>query len=373
MSSFTRPLCLAFVLALALSPDVRADEQAIPPGIPKEGELAADTGPDGLCNSTAAGDDVQLAPVGGGTPNLAEIGCGPDGVVGSSAVGDDVQLRPLGSFCGTANVPVIDTGADGVANSLPGGDDIFLPGMVSGTAPANTACVGTGPNGLSGTAVAGDDVQILAVGLGAAGAAVVHCGDDLIPETTANNANPGGDDVQVIPVAFVPTCASANDVVVSSGPTNSISDTRSEGPELVIRAGKPVKVVIPSGRSAGTKSLKLQVYNFEFGATPARSFEIRADDANCPDGTLTLVDADYETPGLQTTGSVDNGRSVKVSMEAVFLPDRVRTVSTKIPFRCEADITVVATDTLPEEDDARVRRNNSTRITFEVYDYNDLP
>jgi hypothetical protein len=373
MTSFARPLCLAFILALTLSPEVRADEQAIPPGIPKEGELAADTGPDGLCNSTAGGDDVQIAPVGGGTPLLPEIGCGPDGVVGSSAAGDDTQLRPLGSFCGTANVPVIDTGADGVANSVLGGDDIYLPGMVSGTAPANTACVGTGADGISGTTVVGDDVQILAAGFGDPGEAVVLCGDDLIPETTANNANVSGDDVQAIPVAFVPTCATANDVVVTSGPTNSISDTRSEGPELVLRAGKPVKIVIPSGRTVGTKSLKLQVYNLEFNETLPRSFEIHADDGNCPDGTLTLVDADYETPGLQTTGSVDNGRSVKVSMEASFLPDRVRSVSTKIPFRCEADITVVASDTFPEEDDARVRRNNSTKINFEVYDYNDLP
>lgn len=373
MTRFPGALRFAFVISLALPAAALADEQAIPAGVPQEGELAINTGPDGICNSTALAGDVQLATVGSGPSDLGEIGCGPDGLVGSTAVADDVQLRPVGSFCGGANVPVISTGPDGIANTALGGDDIYLPGMVMGAAPANTACVGTGSDGLSSSTVAGDDVQVIASGLGNPGQAVILCGDDLIPSTTANNANSGGDDTQEIPVSGLPTCGSANDVVVRSGPLNSISDTRAEGPELVLKAAKPVKIVIGSGKDSAEKDLKLQVYNQEFGAVPSRSFQVNADDGNCPDGTLTHVDADYTTDGDQAVGVIDLSGSAKVSMTAIFTKDRVRTVSNRIPFRCEADITVVATDTDPEEDDARVRRNNSTKITFEVYDYNDLP
>jgi hypothetical protein len=373
MRSDRRILSLAFVCSLAFPAGAFADEQAIPFGVPKEGELSVTTGPDGVCNSTASGDDTQLATVGSGPSNLFEIGCGADGLVGSTAAGDDVQLRPVGSSCASAGVPVIDTGADGVANSAPGGDDTYLAGMVFGAAPAGSACVGTGADGLSGTTAAGDDVQNIAVGVGAANQAVVLCGDDLIPSTAANNANTlTGDDVQVIPVSPIPTCASPNDIVVTSGPVNSISDTLAEGAELVLKVAKPVKIIIASGRKTGAKSLKLQLYDEEFDGA-GRVFRVNADDGNCPDGTLTLVDADYLTDGLQATGTVDAGGSARITMLATFYADRVRAGDSKIPFRCEADITVLATDTDPEEDDARLRRNNSTKIDFEVFDYNDRP
>ncbi len=372
MSSFRRSLCLAFVLSLAFPAGAYADEQAIPPGMPEEGELSVNSGPDGICNTTASGDDTQVTPVGSAVANQPEIGCGPNLIVETAVLGDDVQLRPLSSTCANANVPVVDTGANGFAGSTAGGDDIYLPGMVLGTPPANTPCVGTGPDGLSGSVAAGDDVQEIAVGLGAPGQAVVLCGDDLIPSTTANNAVPGGDDTQVTMVSALPTCATPNDVVVASGPSNSISQTRAEGAELVLRAAKPLKVTIRSGDLSGSKDVKLQVYNQEFGAAASRFFRVNADDGNCPDGTLTLVDADPSADGLQLEAEVDQGGSGRLTMVATFHRDRVRSVSTRIPFRCEADITVVASDTNPEEDDARVRRNNSTKVTFEVFDYNDF-
>jgi hypothetical protein len=365
-------LRVAFLVSLAASADVRADEQSIPPGVAREGELTVNSGPDGLCNSAAAGDDVQLAPVGGGAANTPAIGCGADGLVQSTAAGDDVQLRPLLGLCASANVPVIDSGADGIVNSAPAGDDAYLAGMAMGAGLANGPCVGTGPNALGNSLAAGDDVQELGVGLGNSNAPVVICGDDLIPSTTANNAG-AGDDVQVIPVSALPTCVAANDVVVSSGPTDSISSTRAEGPEFVIRAAKPVKITIRSGESSGSKSVKLQMYNQEFGAVTLRDVAVLADDGNCPDGTLSLVDASSKEDGLDYAAAIDAGGSAKITMLATFHADRVRTVSTKIPFRCEADITAVGLDTQPEEDDARVRRNNSTKVTFEVFDYNDLP
>src|SRR5690242_4270556 len=110
MHPITLALRLAFLLLLLASADAFADEQAIPPGVPKEGELSVDTGPNGLCDSAAGGDDTQLAAVGAGTPNLLEIACGPNLIVDSTASGDDVQLRPALSYCANASVPVIGTG-----------------------------------------------------------------------------------------------------------------------------------------------------------------------------------------------------------------------------------------------------------------------
>lgn len=363
----------AFLVALAAWP-VFADEQSIPAGGPEEGELAVDSGADGVCASTAAGDDVQLTPVGAAAPRRPEIECGADGIVGSTAGGDDTQLRAPGSYCGAADVPVIDTGADGIANTVLAGDDAYAAGVVFGAAVPNTPCVGTGPDGIASSTAIAFDTQVTAVGFGNASRPVVTCGDDLIPSTTANNANPLGDDTQEIPVSLTPTCGAASDVVVRSGPTSSIADTRAEGPELVLRAMKPVKVSIARGRASASKSFRLQVYNQEFGAAaPAsRQFRIEADDGSCPDGTVTLVDADPKTEGLQLTGSVELGRSATASLLATFPGERVRTVSSRIPFRCNANITVLAVDTAPEEDDARVRRNNTTSIGFEVYDGNDL-
>jgi hypothetical protein len=373
MKILLRALTTVVFLSCGASRAAHADQQSIPLGHSAEGELAASSGPDGICNTIAAGDDVQITAPGSAAADRFEIQCGADGLVGTTAGGDDVQLRAPGSSCGAADVPVIDTGADGFANSTPGGDDLYFPGMALGFAPADTPCVGTGADAVSNSTIAGDDVQMIAVGMGDAAAAVVTCGDDLIPETVANNANPSGDDTQEIPVSSMPTCGSASDVVVRSGPTNSIADTQAEGPELVLKAKKLVKVLMNDQYAMTGKALVLQVENHEFGDSPAsRDFTVEAEDGSCPDGTLRLVDADPTTDALDVRGTVDQKGSARVGLTAAFHPDDVRTVSTKIPYRCEATIRVVAMDTDPESDDARAKRNNQISLVFEVYDRSDI-
>lgn len=364
----------ALVAALAAVP-VHADEQSIPAGVPEEGELSTDSGSNGLCETTAGGDDVQLVPVGSAAPNRPAIRCGGDGVVGTTAAGDDVQLRPVGSYCGGGNVPIIDTGANGIPETAPGSGDNLIGGITVGVAPSDTPCVSTGPDGISNSTAAGDDAQQIANGSGNADQAVVLCGDDLIPSTTANNMNPSGDDTQEIPVSTSPTCSNANDVVVRSGPTNSVSDTRAEGAELILKVGKAVKATIAAGETSVTRPLKIQVTNQEFGASsPAtRSYRLEADDGSCPDGTLRFLDADPATDGLQDVGTIVLGGSAKPRLSATFFADAVRTVSTRVPQRCEATITVIAIDTDPEQDDARQRRNNTITVDFEVLDRNDTP
>src|SRR5437868_4788742 len=134
---FCPAICSMVLAGLMLAHTAAADEQSIPPGVPEEGELSADSGPDGICNTAATGDDVQLVAVGSVQPNLAFINCGGDGVVGSTATGDDVQLRPLGSFCGASGVPILTTGPNGIPETTAGAGDNLIAGFTVGVAPPN--------------------------------------------------------------------------------------------------------------------------------------------------------------------------------------------------------------------------------------------
>jgi subtilisin family serine protease len=139
-----------------------------------------DTGHDGICNTIAAGDDVQLAPVGQGLPDpnaygfavLAIIpgangvidttpvgddstsltGCssapylrpGANGICDSTATGDDIQLIPVGQ--GGEGLPGVLPGANSVVDTSPTGDDAVTPGVWHGTHVAGAALgLGVGP------------------------------------------------------------------------------------------------------------------------------------------------------------------------------------------------------------------------------------
>jgi hypothetical protein len=115
------------------------------------------TGPNGICESKAMGDDKQVMPVGTGVPltfcvsdangdftvgipggddkvfpnscvngtNCTAITTGADGICGSIALAGDTQLIPLGQ--GEPDQPCISAGDNGVINTTPGGDDLFAP------------------------------------------------------------------------------------------------------------------------------------------------------------------------------------------------------------------------------------------------------
>ena len=123
---------LALVASFAVA---RADEQQIAPGTGLQSSVVINTGPDGICNTTAAAGDIQAADVGSGTRNRTEIRCGTNKIVDSTAAGDDVQLIAVGGACKNANTPVVDTGANGIAETPLGGDDTYASGMVFGAAP----------------------------------------------------------------------------------------------------------------------------------------------------------------------------------------------------------------------------------------------
>jgi len=330
----TRLMSLALIAGVSFAMPAHADQQQIAPGTGLQSSVVVNTGPDGICNTTAALGDIQAASVGQGTPFRNEIRCGADKLVSTTAAGDDIQLIAVGGACTGVNKPVVDTGPNGVPDTVPAGDDVYAPGIVFGVPPANTPCVIAGADGVAQTAApVGDDVQVVAVG----------------------------------------GACSPTDVVVDSG-ADGIASTKAEGPDLVLQVQKPVKLKIPSGSATGTKVVKLKVFNTEFGATaPAgRSFKLTSTNGSCPGGTVTQLDADAFTVGLQATGVVFLNSSTKGTFVVTAHLEDVTSTGTKAPFRCTFNVSVVALDTAPDVDDAANPENNTTAVDLEITDKNDF-
>jgi hypothetical protein len=349
---------------------VHADEQVIAPGTGLQSAVVINSGADGICNTAAAVGDIQSATVGGATPNLTEVRCGPNKIVESTAGGDDVQLIAVGSTCQNANRAVADTGPNGIPETVLVGDDTYAGGMALGVPPANTACVIAGADGIAQTSPpAGDDNQVLVLGAAAANSDVIVCGPNLIADTTANNFATG-DDVQLVPVG---NACTANQAIVDSG-ADGIATTRAEGPDLVIKVAKSTKINIGSGNATGQKLIKLEVSNQEFGgsAPATRAYQLTISGNSCGNGTVTQLDADAATPGLQATANVPLGGKIKASVVATVRLQDVITVSNKIPFRCTFDVNAIAVDTAPDADDAANPDNNTTTVDVEAFDKNDL-
>jgi hypothetical protein len=360
----------ALFFSIGITPTV-ADIQEIAPGTGPQGATVVDTGANGLCETTASRDDIQATPVGKGPPFQDEIRCGPDKIASTTAAGDDRQLVPPGTTCENANVAVVDTGPDGIANTIASGDDGQL--IPVGTAPPNAPCVIAGPNGIGDTTRTGDDVQVIPVGTALANTAVIRCGPNKVAETHANNAKAGGDDVQRVPVGM--DCAGRNTVVVDSGP-NGIAETRAEGSDLLLKIAKPIRMRIGRGKAAASRTVRVAVANVEFGtaAPPSRLYTLDVTDGSCPDGTVSLVDADARAPGLQTTANVPRGGKLKGSFVVTLRLEDVVSVARAIPFRCavdvEADVLDPALGNAP--DDGVNPAGNRARVYLEAIDVNDL-
>jgi len=368
----SRAIILATV-ALVTAATARADEQVIAPGTADQAAVVVNTGPDGICNTTAAASDIQAAPVGQGTPFRTEIRCGTDKIAQTAAAGDDTQLVAVGGTCKNANTPIVDTGDDGVADTTadPNSDDTQV--IAVGTAPANTPCVITGADGVANTGVvAGDDNLVLTpVGTADPNTAVILCGPNLVVDTTANNDphTGSGDDHQLVPVGAACT---ENQVVVDAGP-DGVADTRAEGPDLVLQVPKPIKLKIGSGKPFAEKLVKVSVANVEFGASaPAsRTYSLSVTKGSCPGGTINQIDADLSTPTLDAMAAVPLGKKIKAGfMVKVALQD-VTTADKKAPFRCTVNVDAIAADTAPAVDDAANSENNSATVEVDVTDSND--
>jgi hypothetical protein len=354
---------------LVLAPAARADEQVFAPGTAQQDAVVINTGANGLCETTAASGDIQLAELGGGSPFRNAVRCGVNQVSDTTAGGDDRQLIAVGRGCNTTTTVIIDTGPNGISESTAVGDD--SQAIAPGVAPANQPCVIAGGNGIADTpAPAGDDVGVLAPGTATPNTAAIRCGGNQVSDTAANNVNPSGDDVQLVAVGGA--CANATTPAVDSGP-DGIADTRAEGADLVVDSTKPVKINIGRGRERATKLVKVTVSNREFGATApaARTYVLRANAGSCPSGTVSQIDADATLPGLQATGSVPRGSRIKATFVVTARLEDYTTVDSNAPARCQVDVEVEALDTTPDLDDAGDTTNNEAPVTLEVVDRND--
>jgi len=95
-----------------------------------------DTGADGICNTAAVAPDVQVIPVGQGSPNGTAITPGPNGLLDTAAGGDD-QVDAL----------TITTGANGKCETVAGGDDVQSISLNQGE--PNQICINGGETGIT--------------------------------------------------------------------------------------------------------------------------------------------------------------------------------------------------------------------------------
>lgn len=368
MAVANRRVILAVIAVASVVAPAWGDRQAIAPGTGLQSAVEVDTGPNGICETAAMGDDLQGTPIGRGTPFTDEIRCGPDGIANTAAAGDDRQLIAVGAACDGANRVVVDTGPDGIANSTAVGDD--TQEIPVGAGMPHTPCVITGANGVADTQdpVGGDDGRILLRGSAQANTAVIRCGPNHIAETSANNVA-AGDDVQRVGVGA--SCSATNTVVVDSGP-NGIAETRAQGTDLVLAVPtkRPLTLTIHRRHASASKGVKVVVFNREFGATaPAgRAYALLVDDGSCPSGTVSAVDAG----GGQPTAIVPLRGKVKGHFVVTLRLEDITSVARNIPFRCTVDVQAQALDSAPDSDDAVNPNNNAARIEIEAVDLNDL-
>jgi len=161
-------------------------------------------------------------------------------------------------------------------------------------------------------------------------------------------------------------------VVVDSG-ADGIAATRAEGPDLVLRVPRPLRLTIGRGKETATKKVKVVTSNVEFGATaPAgRVYRLSVTKGSCPSATLNQVDADASTTPLDATAVILNGKSVKGSFVVTAHLEDITTVASNIPFRCAINVDAIASDTDPDVDDASNAENNSAPVEINVTDAND--
>lgn len=154
------------------------DEYVIPITHGAPHSINVTTGPDGICNTGAGGDDVPIIMIGQGFPGAVAIIDGGDGLQTLPA-GDDMIVGST-----------ITTGPDGVAQTAAAGNDVQL--IMPGNGQPHTDCIDTGADGVSNTPAVGDDVPRIAVGQGEPHQVGITDGGDRVI-----NAMPGGDDAIV--------------------------------------------------------------------------------------------------------------------------------------------------------------------------------
>lgn len=229
------------------------------------------TGADGICNTVAAGDDVQQVAFGGTPPNMACVGLGPNGILNTAPVGDDfIGAIPWNMFCSSANL--IASGANGICNTAAVGDDDQI--VPVGQRPRDITCITPGPNGVIDTVPAGDDqpgvvhhgthVAGTALGLGI-GAGCRNADDGSVPNNCGGVATGAGlVDVKV----FANGCVSDDELIIrglewiwTDGNAHVVNmslgtDEQADGTDTIANiinalVANDIAVVVSAGNSGG--------------------------------------------------------------------------------------------------------------------------
>ncbi|MBI1826018.1 MAG: hypothetical protein HY287_02635 [Planctomycetes bacterium] len=141
-----------------------ADNGVCSNAVPADGILA---GPNGVSDSIAQGDDIQLIPYGiDGLPeDTVIINAGENGVLETTTNAGDVAAVITGystsKSCGPGTPSSIRVGPNGLVDTIrdPFSDDVQLLPFGT-TQPFGADIIGPGPNGFIDTAPAGDDVFV---------------------------------------------------------------------------------------------------------------------------------------------------------------------------------------------------------------------
>ena len=127
---------------------------------------------EGATSVTALGDDVDSTPGAGG----GVISVGPNGVCQTTAAGDGTQVLPAGT--GVPSSACVGPGVNGVLNTTVVGDDTIAGNRIN-----------SGANGICQTTATGDDTQDIPVGEGLP-ATSINAGPNMVLDTVP----PGGSD-----------------------------------------------------------------------------------------------------------------------------------------------------------------------------------
>lgn len=310
-------------------------------------------GPDLMANTAAQGDDVQVVPVGVAvaTPDTVVVApgrnlvldsapggdefssaaprivAGQDGVADTTASGDDVQVLPVGTMLLAAGTVVIAPGANGQLDTAPVNDDSVL----------GPDGIGPGHDGAVQSVAQGDDVQLVPVGTTGVPeeTVVISAGRNGVLDTPLR-----GDDVAAVVTGYEvsKTCDANTPFAILAG-SNSRSDTQAETGICTI-ASPPHFVGESCSRDAANPDAGCGVSDTDPTSTVAA-------EAAAGTTSLTLADAAaFPTSGVITVGSQETRYTGKagnvLTIIALAADASAGDVVTLVTGRCTADSQVVA-------------------------------
>jgi hypothetical protein len=179
------------------------------------------------------------------------ISVGANGLADTTAAGDDVQLIPVGQ--GRPHAIVIHPGTNGQLDTTPGGDDTVFPSEDRLT---------SGANGIVETSAQSDDVQVIPVGMGYTSTTFMPLAIGAGPNGLLDSA-PQPDD-QVVPPPSLP--------IMNLQVTTPISIPA--GGQGTVRVAFDVADSIPGASGSGVVQMVFELTAQQGGGLRRETFEI---------------------------------------------------------------------------------------------------